>query len=205
MLCRILALALALAFACPPLRATSVTPPSFSALTARAETIVRAAVLSTHSELVERAGSRAIFTYVTFRVDEVLKGSLPPASASTAAGTLTLEFLGGTVGELSMDVVGIPTFTPGQSDILFIEKNGAQICPLVAMMFGRYHVQRDAATGTDYVTRDNGTPLTSLDQIGLPFASSAVEARLAALRGAPLTASAFAALIREETVRVQTP
>ena len=201
-----------------PLRATSVTPPTFSALTARAETIVRAEVLSTRSELVERAGSRAIFTYVTFRIDEILKGTLPatatpPSPASTfataapptPANTLTLEFLGGTVGELSMDVAGIPSFARGQTDILFVEKNGAQICPLVAMMFGRYRVQRDAISGTEFITRDNGAPLTNLAEIALPFASPAVEARLAAARGSPLTAAAFTALIREEAVRIHTP
>ncbi len=188
---------LALCFA--PLRATSVTPPTLAQLTARAETVFRGEVLSIRSELVTRAGSRAIFTTVTFRIDELLKGALP------GAATLTLEFLGGTVGELTMDVAGIPQFAVGQTDILFVEKNGAQICPLVAMMFGRYHVLRDAVTGGEFIARDSGTPLTSVAEIALPFTSSALDARLAPLRGSPLTPAAFAAFIREEALRVHTP
>jgi hypothetical protein len=191
--------ALALGFAPAPLRATSVTPPTFPQLTSRAGTIFRGEVTAIRTELVTRADNRAIFTYVTFRVQEVLKGTVP------AAATVTLEFLGGSVGELTMDVVGMPRFSVGQTELLFVDQTGGQICPLVAMMFGRYRIQRHPTTGAEFVARDNGAPLASTDEIALPLASPALEARLAPLRAAPLTPAAFSALIRQEAVLTATP
>ena len=197
----LLFLGLALAFATAPLGATSVTPPTFSQLTARAGTIFRGEVSSIRAELVTQADNRAIFTYVTFRLQEILKGT-PPAGADA---TVTLEFLGGTVGELTMDVVGMPRFSVGQTELLFVDKTGGQICPLVAMMFGRYRIQRHPTTGAEFIARDNGAPLASTDEIALPLASPALEARLAPLRAAPLTPAAFSALIRQESLRAVTP
>jgi hypothetical protein len=193
----------AIAFALAPLGATSVTPPTFTQLTGRAESIFRGEVTAIRTELVTRADSRAIFTYVTFRIQEILKGTVP--ASATAEQTVTLEFLGGTVGELTMDVVGIPRFSVGQTELLFVEKNGQQICPLVAMMFGRYRIQRHATTGAEFIARDNGAPLTSTDDIALPMAAPALEARIAPFRGAALTPTAFSALIREEALRIHTP
>ena len=76
-----------------------------------------------------------------------------------AAATVTLEFLGGSVGELTMDVVGMPRFSVGQTELLFVDQTGGQICPLVAMMFGRYRIQRHPTTGAEFVARDNGAPV----------------------------------------------
>jgi hypothetical protein len=193
--------ALVLGFAPAPLGATSVTPPTFAQLTARARTIFRGEVATIRTELVTQADNRAIFTYVTFRVREILKGTLPAGTDST----VTLEFLGGSVGELTMDVVGMPRFSVGQTELLFVDQTGGQICPLVAMMFGRYRIQRHPTTGAEFVARDNGAPLASTDEIALPLASPALEARLAPRRAAPLTPAAFSALIRQEAVRAVTP
>ncbi len=202
-LLRSLTFVCAVALLVAPLGATSVSPPTFSQLTGRAESIFRGEVTTIRTELVTRGNDRAIFTYVTFRIQEILKGTLP--AGASADHTVTLDFLGGSVGELTMDVVGIPRFSVGQTELLFVEKNGQQICPLVAMMFGRYRIQRHATTGAEWVARDNGAPLTSTDDIALPLAAPALEARLAPLRAAPLTPAAFSALIRDEALRVHTP
>ncbi len=202
-LLRSFAFGCAVALTLAPLGATSVTPPTFIQLTGRAESIFRGEVTTLRTELVTRGESRAIFTYVTFRIQEILKGTMP-ASAS-ADHTVTLEFLGGTVGELTMDIVGIPRFSVGQTELLFVEKNGQQICPLVAMMFGRYRIQRHATTGAEFIARDNGAPLTSTDEIALPMAAPALATRLAPLRAAALTPAAFSALIRDEAARVHLP
>ena len=202
-LLRSLSFACAVALATAPLGATSVTPPTFTQLTSRAEAIFRGEVTTLRTELITRGESRAIFTYVTFRIQEILKGTVP-ASAS-ADHTVTLEFLGGTVGELTMDVAGMPRFSVGQTELLFVEKNGQHICPLVAMMFGRYRIQRHATTGAEFIARDNGAPLTSTDDIALPMVAAAFAARVAPLRAAALTPAAFSALIRDEAARVHTP
>lgn len=183
----------------PPLRATSVTPPTFAALVDRAGSAFRGEVVAQRAELVTRGADRAIFTYVTFRVVEVLKGA-PPA-------VVTLEFLGGTVGELTLDVAGMPQFAVGRQEIVFVENAGPQICPLVAMSFGRYRIQRDAA-GAEFVARDNGAPLTSVDEIALPLTSPAVvtlTSRLALASARPLSPADFGRLVRSEVTRKHTP
>jgi hypothetical protein len=42
---------------------------------------------------------------------------------------------------------------------------------------GRYHVRRDAATGRDYIARDNGAPLGNLDEVALPLAGATTPLR----------------------------
>lgn len=185
-------------FAGSPAGATTVESPDFSKLVARASSVFRGDVVGIRSELVTRGAERAIFTHVTFRVAEVIRGE--PLQAE-----VTLEFLGGTVGDLSMEVAGMPTFEPGAREFLFVERSGPQICPLVAMAYGRYRVLRDAA-GADYVARDNGMPLSRLEDVSLPLTSPALvvlTARQTAAR--PLTPTEFARAVRAEAVRARLP
>jgi hypothetical protein len=141
-------------------RATSVTPPSFAELVAESNAIVRASVTSISAAWADAGGQRVIKTHVSFRVKKNLKGVSPE--------TLTLEFLGGTVGSESMQVSGMPQFAVGQTEILFVANNGAQFCPLVRMMHGRYRVLDDAARHRVYVARDDGAPLEKTDDVQLP-------------------------------------
>jgi len=68
-----------------------------------------------------------------------------------------------------MRVSGMPRFTVGQKDIVFIsDTRGVQFSPLVGLMHGRYRVQTDAATARDYITRDDGAPLESEADVQLP-------------------------------------
>jgi len=187
-------------FAGSPAGATTVEPPDFSKLVARASSVFRGEVIGLRSELVTRGAERAIFTHVTFRVAEVIRGE--PLQAE-----VTLEFLGGTVGDLSMEVAGMPTFEPGAREIVFVERSGPQICPLVAMAYGRYRVLRDAA-GADYVARDNGAPLSRLEDVSLPLTSPALAmftARQTLARARPLSPADFSAAVLAEAVRARLP
>jgi hypothetical protein len=77
-----------------------------------------------------------------------------------------------------MRVAGMPQFTVGQTEILFVTGNGVQFCPLVAMMHGRYRVQTDAATGREYIARSDGVPLVSEHDVQLPQDGNPLERRL---------------------------
>ena len=84
--------------AAPGLRATSVVPPSFPELVAEADGIYRGRVTSIQARRVplpEGDGS-VIKTFVTFAVERALKGA--------EQTQLTLEFLGGTVGDETITV-----------------------------------------------------------------------------------------------------
>ena len=137
--------------------ATTVIPPSFDDLVSRAETIFQGTVVDVRSEWTGEGAQRHIASYVTFNVDDTIKGN-PGAK-------VTLNLLGGTVGAETMEVTDAPKFKVGDRDILFVENNGTQFIPLVGIMHGRFHVQKDQA-GRDVVLTNDGAPLTDVNQLG---------------------------------------
>lgn len=176
-------------------RATTVEPPSFAELVAEAESIYRGQVTAVQSRRVASpTGASIIKTFVTFAVERTLKGSAQPE--------VELEFLGGTVGEDSLEVAGVPQFTVGQREIVFVQKNGRQFCPLVRVMHGRYHVERESATGRDFVSRDNRELLTDVSEVALPIAHHATAAAVRSDTSRALSATTFESSIARE---VQTP
>lgn len=190
-------LILALLFLSPVLRATSVVPPSFAELVGEADAIYRGRVTHVESRRVERTdGGPIIKTFVTFAIERVLKGA--------EQKEVTLEFLGGTVGTESMTVSGMPKFSTGAHEIVFVQKNGVQFCPLVALMHGRYRIVKDSTTAREHVARDNGAPLTDVADVekpivDLPAAVRAASDASAAARA--LTPDAFEASIASEVQR----
>ena len=145
----------------PSARATSVIPPTFPELVAEADAIVRGRVTDIAVRRTAAPdGTPIIKTFVTFAVERTLKGA--------DRREVTLEFLGGTVGEESLVVTGMPRFERGAADYLFIERNGVQFCPLVAVRHGRYRLLRDAG-GREFIARDNSVPLTDVAQVVLPL------------------------------------
>lgn len=182
----------------PALRATSVVPPSFPELVAEADGIYRGRVTSIEARRVplpDGEGS-VIKTFVTFAVEKVLKGQ--------GQTQLTLEFLGGTIGDETITVTGMPKFNVGAREIVFVQKNGVQFCPLVAVMHGRYRVLRDEATSREHIARDNGVPLTDVSDVQLPIANLPGPVRAASAVTDPargLTPDAFEASIASEVQR----
>lgn len=73
-------------------------------------------------------------TFVTYRVDSVLKGN-------AGGETVTLRFLGGLdpSGKYLRASIS-PQFDLGDTDILFVQRNGTAICPLVENSAGRLRV-----------------------------------------------------------------
>ena len=173
-------------------RATSVIPPTFPELVTEAEAIVRGRVTDI---AVRRSsapdGTPVIKTHVTFAVERTLKGP--------ERREVTLEFLGGTVGDESLVVSGQPRFERGSVDYVFIEGNGIQFCPLVAVRHGRYRLLRDAG-GNEFVARDNAAPLLDVSQVALPLAALPGVLR-AAGPGSGLSPLVFEAAIRSELGR----
>ncbi|MGZ5020898.1 MAG: hypothetical protein ACXWAV_10760 [Chthoniobacterales bacterium] len=139
-------------------RATTVIPPTFDELVARAEIILQGTVTDVQSQWTGEGAERHIVTYVTLKVEEALKGD-PGAS-------YTVRMLGGTVDGTTMEVTDTPKFKVGDRDILFVEHNGTQFVPLVGIMHGRFRVKADAERGTDVVMKNNGAAVTDLAQLG---------------------------------------
>ena len=96
-------------------------------------------------------------TYVTFKVEEVWKG---------AVGAVTqLEFLGGTIGDTTMEVVGMPTFREGQRSVLFVSPEVRAASPLVGFWHGRMRIERDP-NGVDRVRTYDGRSLGDPSEVG---------------------------------------
>ena len=137
-------------------RSTTVIPPTFESLVSRASTIFVGEVMDVRAVWEPTPQGRAIKTYVTFKVEEVWKGS---------AGAVTqLEFLGGTIGGTTMEVVGMPTFHDGQRSVLFVSGEAKSVSPLVGFWHGRMRVERDPY-GVDRVRTEDGRSLGTTDQI----------------------------------------
>lgn len=166
---------------------TTVIPPTFDALVAGAGTIFVAEVIGQRAEWEVTAHGRSIVTYVTFRVEDVWKG---------AAGAVTqLEFLGGTIGNRRMEVVGMPVFRIGQRDVLFVSSAVRAVSPLVGFMHGRMRIEREVMTGVDRVRTYDGRSLGSVAQVGAPAPASL----------APITPMRLSDLAAAVRVRLATP
>jgi hypothetical protein len=138
-------------------RSTTVIPPTFESLVSRASTIFVGEVMNVRAMWITTPDGRAIVTLVTFKVEDTWKG---------AAGAVTqLEFLGGTIGETTMDVVGMPVFHAGQRGVLFVSPQARSVSPLVGFWHGRMRIERDH-NGVDRVRTYDGRSLGSPAEVG---------------------------------------
>jgi len=138
--------------------ATTVIPPTFDQLVSRAQVIFQGTVTDVRSQWAGEGAQRHIVTFVTFKVEDTLKGN--------AGATYSIRLLGGTVDGETMEVSDTPKFKVGDRDILFVENNGSQFVPLVGITNGRFRIQRDEQIGHDIVTTGEGVPLSSVAQLG---------------------------------------
>jgi len=198
-----LSVCLALILDAVPAQATTVIPPDFDYLVAQADYVVRAVVVSVTSELHAEGPQRHIITKVELDVREVISGTPPQP--------LVLQMLGGKVGDEEMVVDGVPKFKVGDEDVLFVHGNGRQLCPLVALMYGRFPIKRDDK-GREYMSRASGAPLLSELDVAKPMGPSAagqaaVRAPQATGAGGPLALSPadFASRVRSAASRVRRP
>ena len=159
-------------------RSTTVIPPTFETLVSSANTIFVGEVMDVRAEWVSTRQGRAIITRVTFKVEDVWKGA--------AGGVTQLEFLGGTIGETTMEVVGMPTFHEGQRSVLFVSSQVKSVSPLVGFWHGRMRVEKDSY-GVDRVRTYDGRSLGNPSEIGAnrpSYMASVTPMRLADLESA---------------------
>lgn len=167
---RLLTSALLACLSASALFATTVIPPTFDELVGRAELIFQGSVTNVRAEWAGEGAQRHIQTYVTFRVEDSIKGK--------PGNSYTISMLGGTVAGQTMQVTDAPSFKLGDRDILFVEHNGEQFIPLVGIMHGRYRIQQSA--GREIVASNDGRPLTDVASVGKDDASGAGKAAMSA-------------------------
>jgi hypothetical protein len=138
--------------------ATSVIAPTFEQLVQQAELIFQGTVTDVRSVWEGEGAQRHIDTFVTFNIDENVKGK--------ATSSYTIRMLGGTVGDETMEVTDTPKFRVGNREILFVEHNNEQFVPLVGINHGHFRVQRDEQSGRDIVVNGEGEAVRDLTQLG---------------------------------------
>jgi len=180
-LIRCLVLILCAALVTTNVRGTTVIAPTFDQLVAEAELIFQGSVTEVRSQWTGEGANRHIATFVTFSVEDALKG-VPGAS-------YTIQMVGGTVAGETMEVTDTPKFKMGDRDILFVEHNGTQFVPLVGIMHGRFHVVLDA-NGRESVAKDSGAPMANLTKLGTDESAAA--------SGQALTSTEFKSAIRQK-------
>ena len=93
--------------------ASQIAALSLADLTTQADAIVVADVLDVRSRW--DTNHRRILTTVTIQVNEAWKGSIP------GVGKMTIVQPGGSVGDIEMEVLGMPRFTLGERAVLFLQ------------------------------------------------------------------------------------
>ena len=87
-----------------------------------------------------------IWTFSTFTVAEIWKGS--------AAPTLTIRTLGGSIGNITSRVSGLPRFRPGEDVVLFLEPTAQAELAIVGWQQGAFRIRRDVRSGASLATQD---------------------------------------------------
>ena len=172
--------------------ATTVIPPTFEEMADMAELVFVGKAVASRAEWRTIGNDRVIFTLVEFETQEVLKGN--------AGKSVILQFLGGTIGDTTLEVTGVPRFKGGERVILFVEKNGVQFCPLVGVFHGKFGLLNDQKTGHDIIVMHDGKLLRDLAEIGTgegaEFGPKRAKLSIAADRQ-PMSADDFKTQVRE--------
>jgi hypothetical protein len=128
---------------------------SISQMSQAASAIVRAQCVANTVVVV----SGEIWTLTTFDVQETWRGAVP--------ARITVCLLGGTSGNLTSHVAGIPRFRPSEQVILFLaptkhflaSTNGGDFS-VVSWQQGTFRIHRDRGTGEELASQDTGAYFT---------------------------------------------
>jgi len=103
----------------------------------------------------KESSPKRIHTLVTLTILEVIKGEYPST-------TITLSFLGGTVGNVTLAVSDMVLPQVGEHGIYFVESlERLQVHPLYGWSQGHFLVETDAS-GTDRVMTNSEQPVTEV-------------------------------------------
>ena len=125
--------------------ATTLERMSVAKMTQAAQLVVRAQCVASSA----RWDGGEIWTFTSFAVEDSWKGA-----PSGAAQQLTVRLLGGSVGNLSSTVSGVPRFRPGEEVILFLQSTARGDYSIVSWVQGTFRIHRDARSGAEIVVQD---------------------------------------------------
>ncbi len=126
-----------------------------------AQVIVRARCVSNFPQW--KGGE--IWTITAFEPIELWKGS--------ASGQLEVRLIGGTFGNITSNVSGVPRFRPGEDVILFLEPVSPGGYSVESWVQGTFRVRHDPKTGDSFVTQDTAS-FSTFDPKSRTFATTGI-------------------------------
>ena len=121
-------------------------------------------------------GSNNIFTRVTFAVSDVIKGGYD-------ASTVSLYFMGGTIGTLTLSISDMQIPKNGERGIYFVESiESRQVHPLYGWNQGRFLILNDR-DGNPRVHTAQGKPIRSVGKIATPAVAAVLDGTVDAALG----------------------
>ena len=140
------------------LSASTVVPVDLGTMVDRADLIFVGTVIG--SESVPTKDRSFAFTYVTFDVDQVLKGI--PRSGKT----FVLRLPGGESGTDVFEVSGTPRFAMGGQHLLFVEGNEKYLVPLVGWFQGKLDIVPNPISREPVLVDSNGHAIDGIEGKG---------------------------------------
>jgi hypothetical protein len=132
--------------------ATSVREVSMDEMLQQSQVVFEGTVTAIEAS---QTSQKRIHTYVSFEITDIIKGEYH-------GKTITLRFLGGTVGDVTMVVSDMRLPQEGEHGIYFVESlERFQVSPLYGWSQGHFVVNRDG-TGNERVMTNGKLPITGV-------------------------------------------
>jgi hypothetical protein len=158
---RLTALLVALALISLETRATILIRMSLEKLSQESPAIVRARCVA--SSTGWDAGE--IWTFTLFEVEETWRGSV--------SARITVRLLGGSAGNITSSVAGVPRFRPGEDVVLFLASTPRGDFSVVSWQQGTFRIGRDIRSGAETVTQDTAS-FATFDPAARQFEASGI-------------------------------
>ena len=175
----------------PSIDALVAIEKDFDQLVSEADLILVGTVIALEGK---RLSNGAITTHITFNDINVVKGKI-------AYSTYTLEMLGGTVGREHFDIPGAPTFTQGETYVLFIKGNSSSMFPLVGATQGQFNVRHDHTGETAVLLDTHNRVITGIDSNNAIVTEESVTSHALGSQYSPYTLTMFLDAITKQLRR----
>ena len=136
-----------------PAWATIAIQTDLRTMVRKADLVFTGKVTGQRAEWANLNGRKSIITVVSLEVLDTHKG--------IAGRILDLRCPGGTIGNTTLELVGMPTFAEGEKCVLFVRTNANAVCPIVGIYHGKLLLNAE-----ETVSRHDGRPLSNISEIG---------------------------------------
>jgi hypothetical protein len=173
----------------PAAQAVVMVPLAIEELSAKAQLVVHATVLS---KSCQRDSANRIYTKVELRIIETWKGT-------RSNDRLTIVHGGGILGEERVEVSGQVDYQIGEKVVAFVVFNQRGEGVTLGLAQGKFHVWQNQSDGVHYARNPfHGTPEISTSQSNLPSARADSPGSSKSAAAAPLTLTGLKAKVTGE-------